>query len=120
MRVAYDQVPVAVDAEPAGPTVAIIRGLPGRAEIFAVEAEHLDAGREVHQEQPILAVNRDRSRTEEVAGGLTLLTPDDLWFAARPSAADGRNERKGCEESSRSPSLMGRDLHDRLLPDDIW
>src|SRR5262249_47611839 len=47
VRIADDQVTVAVDAQPAGPAVTVIGRRPGRAEVTAVTVVDLDAGGEI-------------------------------------------------------------------------
>ena len=73
MRVADDQVAVAVDAQAARPAVAEVGRGPRDAEVLAVEVERLDAGGEVHDPEPVAGGRWRRPRASKVAGSHALL-----------------------------------------------
>ena len=78
MRVTDEQVAVAVDAEPAGPALAIIGCGPGRAEIHSVAIVDLDAGGEVHDVEMVRAVDGDGAGADQVAVLHAFAAPDTL------------------------------------------
>ena len=59
MRIADHDVVIFVDTQTAGPAVAIVRRLPGVAEIVAVAVEGLDARRPVHEVEAVLGIDGD-------------------------------------------------------------
>src|SRR4029079_19317877 len=75
VRVADEEVAVAVDAQAAGPAVAVVGRGPARPEEAAVAVERLDAGGEIDDVEPVLGVDGDRPRPDEVAGPDALPRP---------------------------------------------
>src|SRR5262249_60658921 len=66
VRVADDQVAVAVDAQPAGPPLAVVGRRPGGAEVVAVGVVDLDAGGEVDDVEAALGVEGGGPRAHRV------------------------------------------------------
>src|SRR5262249_19853399 len=74
--IADNEVIVGVDAQAAGPAVAVIRRGPGWAEVLAVAVIDLDAGREINDIKTILFVDGNSSRPHQVAVLHAFLAPD--------------------------------------------
>src|SRR5262249_1532091 len=66
VRVADDEVAVAVDGEVAGAAVAVVGRCPGRADVLAIEVEDLHAGGVVNDVEPV-AGNGRGARADEHA-----------------------------------------------------
>src|SRR5678815_1958859 len=67
MRIADDDVAVLSDAQPAGPAVAIIGGIPADAGVLAVAIERLDACRHIDDVESIVRPDGDGTRLDEFA-----------------------------------------------------
>src|SRR5437773_8357917 len=78
MRIANENVAVAVDAQAAGPTIAVVGRGPAGAEEMAVAVEHLNASGEIDNVEAILRVDGDGARPHEIAGPDAFLAPDDF------------------------------------------
>src|SRR5262249_31818900 len=87
VRIANDEVAVAVDAQPAGPAVAVVGCLPAR-KVVAVTVEHLNAGGEIDDVEPVLAVEGGGARPDEVARPGASTAPDEIRFRGRATAAE--------------------------------
>src|SRR5262245_12417894 len=94
MRVAHQQVAFAIDAQTAGPAIAIIRRRPGRAEVTAIAIVDLKPGREIDEVQPIITVNGGGPRLHEIAVLYSFTPPDDLWLAAQSATARSAHHRQ--------------------------
>ena len=130
VRIADDQVAVAVDAEAAGPAVAVVGRGPGGAEVLAVAVEDLDAGGEIDDVEAILSVDGDGPRPDEIAVGRRRVCPRPVpaRCAARRSRPAGKARRTtangGGENRASDRSLAGAEprtarrgcLHTRLPP----
>ena len=78
MRIADEQIAVAVDAQAAGPAVAIVGGCPAQVQEMAVAVEGLDAGREVDNVEMIVRVDGDGPRPHQIARLGALASPHEL------------------------------------------
>ena len=128
VRIADEQVAVAVDAEAAGPAVAVVGRGPGRAEVMAVAVEDLDAGGEIDDVEAVLAVDGDGAGLDEVAVLHAPVTPDQFRLRVRPAAAragqhqaEEQNGDSGAREARSSGVSLRRTLYraaaaDRLRP----
>src|SRR5439155_70449 len=67
VRIADNEVAVAVDAQPARPAVAVVRRFPAVLQIMAVAVEDLNAGREVNEIEMIVSVDGHGARLFEIA-----------------------------------------------------
>src|SRR5262249_51372461 len=78
VRIADEEVAVAGDAQAAGPAVAVVRRLPGGAEVLAVAVVDLDAGGEVHDVEAVLVIDGDGPRPGQVAVVDAAFAPDQF------------------------------------------
>jgi hypothetical protein len=78
VRIADDDVVIVVNAQPAGPAIAIVRRRPGMTQKLAVPVKGLDAGSPIDKVQPVFGINRDRPRLDEIAVRDAALAPDEL------------------------------------------
>ena len=93
MRIADQQIIVAVDAQSAGPAVVVVGRRPGRPEVVAVPVVDLDACGVVDDKEAVFRVDGDGPRLEEVAVLGAALAPDEFrrgTGAARLSACSHR------------------------------
>ena len=102
VRIADDQVAVAVDAEAAGPAIAIVRRRPGGAEVMAVAVVDLNARGEIDNVEAIPRIDGDGTGTDHVS----------VLHAAQPQTSSGRD---GSSPQPRSRSGARR-RPSRLIP----
>ena len=108
MRIAHDHIALAtwigrrIDAQAAGPAVAVIGRVPGDAEVFAVAIERLDAGRHIDNVEPIIRPDGDGAWLDKFAPLDAALAPDDFRRAAGPAAACGEGKQDRQPASSKA------------------
>src|SRR5437870_13677115 len=106
MRIAHQQVAVAVDAQSAGPAVAVVRSRPGSPEKIPISIKHLNARGKVDDVDSILSINGGRARPDELAAVDAATSIDDFRLRPRP-AADSNQQPEGgkAPEENRLPEL---------------
>src|SRR5262249_53168182 len=89
-----------VNTQAAGAAVAIIRGGPGRASVFSIKVEDLNAGRVIDNEQPVFPVNGGCPRPDAIAIAHLALAPNQVRSVRR--TAPRESERKYDQSSANS------------------
>src|SRR5262249_27545387 len=102
VRIADQEVAVAVDAEAAGPAVAVIGGGPGGAEVAAVAVVDLDGGGETDDIEVVIAVNGHSAGLLEVAVLHAPTAPDQLRLGVRAAAASEGRQEAGAQITGQS------------------
>jgi hypothetical protein len=97
VRVAEEEVAVPVDAQAAGPTVAVIGRGPAGAEELAVPVEHLDARREIDDVEAVAAVDGHRPGPDEIAVLHAAPAPDQFRLRLRPTTAGEKHQAEADE-----------------------
>src|SRR5262249_25382895 len=92
MGVADEQVAIAVDAQPAGPAVAIIGSRPGVTQVFAVAIIRLNACGPVDQVMVILRIDGHGAWFFEIAALDAAPAPDELGLVARSPATKAQEK----------------------------
>ena len=127
MRVGDDEVAVVVDAEAAGPALAVVGRGPGQAEVLAVEVVDLDAGGEIDDveavvrrwRRPAAGPGRRPARPACPRRGPAAGSP-----AQRPTRAAGRPEEQPqgswVQSTGSPPRLRPRPRRVVFQREDFW
>ena len=99
MRVADDEVAVAREAETARPAVAEVRRAERDAEVIAVEVERLDAGGEIDDPQPVVAVDDRGPRADELAVLHAASAPHLVGAVAAGAAGEEQEDERDAEHT---------------------
>src|SRR5216684_709274 len=99
MRIADDHVTFCIDAQAAGPAVAVVGGGPGDVEVFAVAVEDLDARRPIDDVEAVIGADGDGARLDEIPALDAALAPDKLRHAARAAATRQQDEYEQWEKA---------------------
>src|SRR6516162_3852083 len=99
MRIADDHVASCIDAQAAGPAVAVVGGGPGDVEVFAVAVEDLDARGPIDDVEAVIGADGNGARLDELAALDAAFAPDKLRHAARAAAAHQHDEHEHREKA---------------------
>src|SRR5207253_10442732 len=92
MRIADEQVAVAVDAQAAGPAVAVVGRRPRSFEVIAVRVEDLNARGPIDDVDAVIGVDGGGARLDQLAGQHAAPPPYELRLGR--GAAASRDERE--------------------------
>lgn len=112
MRIADQEVAIAIDAQAAGPTIAVVRRRPTDVEIIPVTIVALDPRRKIDDIEVVVGIDGDGTGAVNCSRLGAVFAPDNFRFCVR-SAAAGREEQTPDGKPTPNRAPAGHSLHRR-------
>ena len=89
MRIAHQQIAVAINAQSAWPAISVVRRRPAALEVIPVTIEDLNTRRVVDDVDAVPGIDGHSPRLDELAALCAMPAVDHFWLLHRPSATTG-------------------------------